>query len=202
MGKMLIIFVFFASIITVQAQDLPEKHPVRVESVQANFTQEKQLPILAHPIISKGRFMFQAPGSLRWEYFSPIRTVLLMHDGHTRKFVHRDEKFIEEHGMGVDSMQIVLSEITGWLDGDITDTPTFQVQSKTDEQIILVPKEAALAKIISRIELKLLGQSGLMESVTLYEGPKSLTRMVFSEAELNKKDDKNEGIPSSAFLIP
>ncbi len=167
-----------------------------VTSVQANFIQEKQLPILARPIFSRGRFVFQAPDSLRWEYFSPVRTVLLMHDGHIRKFVWNGEKFEEEQGMGVDSMQIVLQEITGWLDGEITDTPTFRVHEKNDDLVILTPKQEALAKIISSIELKLLGQSGLMESVTLNEGEESLTRMVFSNGKLN------ENIPVVIFIKP
>jgi outer membrane lipoprotein-sorting protein len=182
-----------------QAQAQVQKNSISVESVQAYFTQEKQLPILARPIISKGRFVFKAPGSLRWEYFSPIRTVLLMDDGHISKFIKRDGKFIEEHGMGVDSMRIILSEITGWLDGDITDTPTFRVQSRDDGFIILTPRDATLAKIISRIELKLLDQSGLMESVTIYEGPGSLTRMMFSATVLNEKGRK---IPQESFKKP
>jgi outer membrane lipoprotein-sorting protein len=160
---------------------------IRVDSVQADFVQEKQLPILARPIFSKGNFVFKAPGSLRWEYFSPIHTVLLMHDGYTRKFIKHDGKFREEYGMGVDAMQIILQEIIGWLDGEITDTPTFQARLEDGGRIILTPKEAALGEIISRIELKLLGQSGLMESVTLYEGEDSFTRMVFSNAVLNEK---------------
>jgi len=189
-------FLFFASAVTIQAQGVTEVSPVRVESVQADFTQEKQLPILARPILSKGKFIFQAPDSLRWEYFSPIHTVLLMHDGQTRKFIQHDGKFVEEHGMGVDSMQIVLQEITGWLDGEVTDTETFQVKSKEGDTIVLVPKNEALTKIISRIELKLLGTSGLMESVTLYEGPDSFTRMIFSDGLLNKK------IPAVRFIKP
>lgn len=184
------------SVVTTQAQGVNEESSVRVWSVQADFTQEKQLPILARPIISKGQFLFQAPDSLRWEYFSPIHTVLLMHGGHTRKFIMHGGKFKEEHGLGVDSMQIVLQEITGWLDGEITDTTTFQVKSKEGDTIILIPANEALSKIISRIELKLLGTSGLMNSVTLYEGPDSFTRMVFSDGLLNKK------IPVVRFVEP
>ncbi len=192
------IFLFsFLAVNLLQAQEIPEQQPsVRLESVQADFIQEKQLAILARPILSKGRFIFQAPDSLRWEYFSPIRTVLLMHDGRIRKFVQHGEIFVEEQGMGVDSMQIVLQEITGWLDGEITDTATFQVQVKENNFIILTPREAALSKIISSIELKLFDRSGLMESVTLREGPDSLTRMVFSACILNER------IPAASFTEP
>jgi outer membrane lipoprotein-sorting protein len=201
MRSLLTVFFMFTFVVEVLAQEqvVDRQSPVHVESVQASFTQEKQLPILSRPILSKGQFVFKAPASLRWEYFSPIHTVLLMDDGQISKFVERNGSFIEEHGMGVDAMHIVLSEITGWLDGEITDTPTFQVQSKEDDLIILTPRKAELVKIISRIELKLLDQSGIMESVTLYEGPGSLTRMVFSGAVLNEKERK---IPQKSFVKP
>ena len=181
-------FLLLVSIIAIQAQAQTKRDVLRIESVQANFTQKKQLPILFRPIISKGRFVFKAPDSLRWEYFSPIHTVLLMDDGSISKFVERDGKFIEEHGMGVDSMQIVLAEITSWLDGEIRDTATFKVQNKGTYSMTLVPRETALKKIISHIDLKLLGKTGLMESVTIHEGPGAFTRMVFSEAVLNEKE--------------
>lgn len=158
---------------------------VHVDSVQADFVQEKSLPILARPLVSTGKFLFQAPGSLRWEYFSPLSSVLLMNNGQVRKFVKHEGEFVEEHGMGLNAMQIVLQEITGWLDGEITDTPTFLAKRTEKDTIVLTPRKEVLAKIISGIELKLQGESGLMESVTLYEGENSFTRMVFSNSRLN-----------------
>jgi outer membrane lipoprotein-sorting protein len=170
-----------------RTQEIAAQAPLRLESVQSEFIQEKQLPILVRPLVSTGTFVFQAPASLRWEYQTPIHSVLLMHEGRTRKFIKQNDRFVEEQGMGIDSMAIVLQEITGWLAGRITDTATFNVQVEEEGLIILTPKEAALARIISRIELRLVDQSGLMESVTLYEGPESLTRLIFSQAVLNEK---------------
>lgn len=179
-----------------QAQEIAGQPPLRLDSVQAEFVQEKHLPILVRPLVSRGTFVFQAPASLRWEYLLPFRSVLLMHEGRTRKFIRHDDRFVEEQGMGVDSMAIVLQEITGWLAGRITDTATFQARVEEEGLIILTPKEEALGRIISRIELRLVGQSGLMESVTLYEGEDSLTRLVFSHAVLNEK------IPAATFTRP
>lgn len=196
---MVMLVVAFGFLTSVPAQGrMPDRagQAPRLESVQAEFIQEKQLPILIRPLVSKGTFVFQAPASLRWEYLTPIHSILLMHDGRTRKFIKQNDQFVEEKGMGVDAMAIVIQEITGWLDGRITDTATFQVQAEQEGLIILTPKEAALAKIISRIELRLADQSGLMESVTLYEGPESLTRLIFSQAVLNAK------IPAVTFTQP
>ncbi len=168
----------------------------RVESVQATFVQEKNMAILARPLRSTGKFLFRAPDSLRWEYFTPLPSVLLMNNGQIRKFVKKNDKFTEERGMGLNAMQVVMQEITGWLDGNITDTATFLAKQIDANTIVLTPRDAALAGLISRIELKLLDKSGLMESVTIFEGENSFTQMLFSDAKLN------EQIPETIFSQP
>jgi outer membrane lipoprotein-sorting protein len=168
----------------------------RVESVQADFVQEKNMTILARPLLSTGRFLFQAPDSLRWEYFTPLHSVLLMDNGQIRKFVKKDDVLIEERGMGLNAMQVVMQEITGWLDGKISDTETFLAKQIDTNRIVLTPRDVALSGIISRIELKLLDHSGLMESVTIFEDENSFTQMLFSNAKLN------ETIPNTSFSQP
>ncbi len=177
-------------------QEKPQPQPQLVSSVQADFLQEKQLPILAKPLFSRGRFFFQEPQSLRWEYFTPLHTVLLMRQGQVRKFVAEDGSFREEQGMGVDAMQIVLQEISSWLDGVITDTATFSVTKSSDDLIVLTPKDAAFAKFIRRIELQPADRAGLMKAVTLYEGEGAFTRMSFENSILNEK------IPEATFVTP
>jgi len=189
--SLLLLLLLFAAVPGLQAETQ------RVESVQADFVQQKNMAILARPLISKGRFLFQAPDSLRWEYFTPLHSVLLMDKGQIRKFVEQDGKFVEESGMGLNAMQVVMQEISGWLDGNIHDTKSFLATQTDTNHVLLTPREPALAKIISRIELTLLGErSGLMKSVVLYEGENSSTRMNFSDAKLN------EVIPKVFFQQP
>ena len=158
----------------------------QLTSVKADFIQEKHLKILARPIISKGIFVFQSPSSLRWQYLSPIQSLLLMHDGITRKFVQQDGTLKEETGMNMDAMQVISQEISQWLAGRFTDNPTFQAELQPGRMIVLTPKQKGLAQLISRIELVLSNQPGLMESVTIYEGEDSFTRLSFSHAVLNQ----------------
>lgn len=159
----------------------------QLTSVQADFTQEKHLKILARPIISKGIFVFQSPSSLRWQYLSPIQSLLLMHDGSTRKFVQQDGGLTEETGMNMDAMQVISQEISQWLAGRFTDNPTFLAELQPDRVIVLTPKQKGLAQLISRIELILSNQPGLLESVTIYEGEDSYTRLTFSNGVLNQE---------------
>ncbi|TKB28262.1 outer membrane lipoprotein carrier protein LolA [Desulfopila sp. IMCC35006] len=169
--------------------------PVPLQSVQADFVQEKHLKILTHPIISTGTFAFQRPQSLRWEYARPIRSILLMHDGEVKKFVEQDGRLVEDKGMQFGAMQVVLAEISNWLDGRFTENKMFQVARPTDRTILLTPKSQELAGVISRIELTLADQQGNLDGITIFEGPDSYTRMRFSKRVLNRK------IPVAVFTV-
>jgi outer membrane lipoprotein-sorting protein len=171
----------------------PQAQPVQLRSVQADFLQEKHLKILARPIISTGSFTFQAPQSLRWEYRTPIRSILLMHGGKVRKFVERDGVLAEDKGMRLDAMQVVLAEISNWLDGRFTDNAMFTVSFPKKQTILLTPKEPGLAALISSIELKLGEQAGLLDKVIIFEGPDASTSLTFSNRIINKE------IPAAVF---
>jgi len=164
-----------------------------VHSVQADFVQEKHLKILNRPIISTGTFAFQGPGSLRWEYLTPIPSILLLHNGNIRKFVKKDGNLREDRGIGLDAMQLMLGEISNWLVGRFTDNDIFTTSFPDKQTIILKPRGKSLAGLISKIELKPSEQKGVLDSVTIFEGSDSYTRMTFSNTVINKN------IPDALF---
>jgi outer membrane lipoprotein-sorting protein len=166
---------------------------IKLHSVQADFLQEKNLKILARPIISSGTFTFQSPHSLRWEYREPIASILLMHGGKVRKFVAVNGELVEDGRVRLDAMQVVLAEISNWFAGRFTDNAIFSVSFADEKTIKLTPKEQGLASLISRIELKLANQAGLLEAVTIYEGSDSSTKLTFSNGILNQE------IPAAVF---
>ena len=192
---------FFVAISTAQAGaenkgvPVPQAQPVQLRSVQADFLQEKHLKILARPIVSTGSFTFQAPQSLRWEYRTPLRSILLMHGGKVRKFVEREGVLAEDKGMRLDAMQVVLAEISNWLDGRFTDNAMFTVSFPQKQTILLTPKEPGLAALISSIELKLGDQAWLLDKVIIFEGPDAFTSLTFSNRIIN------QDIPVSVFTL-
>ncbi len=169
--------------------------PAGVHSIQADFTQEKHLKILVRPLISEGRFVFEAPDSLRWEYYKPVHSILLMHEGKMRKFIESDGRLLQDNAMNAGSMQFILPEICNWLDGRFTDNPIFTSQKLDDRTIVLIPKEKGLRAVIRRIELHLGDTAGTMESVTIVEGPDSSTVLRFSNIVLNGR------IPEQSFSL-
>jgi len=168
----------------------------KLRSVQAVFTQEKHLRILASPLISRGTLLFQAPQSLRWEYQEPIHSVLLLHDGHIDKRIERDGSFEQDNGAGVGTMQIILQDIGSWLDGRFSDNPLFSVRRSGPEDLILSPKDPGMETVIQRIELHLGQEKGVVDRVTIVESAESSTVITFSQVVVN------QDIPAERFTTP
>jgi len=161
----------------------------QVNTVRCDFIQEKHLKILASPLVSKGVLYFKVPGSLRWEYISPVRSILLMHNGKTKRFIMRKDDFIEDSSANLQAMGFVLKEITMWLNGRFDENPQFTAILKAGHKIVLLPKEKSFSMMIQKIELMLSNTPGIIKSVTIYESDNSFTKLFFKKSILNGKID-------------
>lgn len=162
-----------------------------VRAVKAEFVQEKHMQILARPLVSRGAFLFKAPDSLRWEYTAPVKSVLLMHNGQIRRFMNKDGRYVEDDAARLQSMQVVVQQITQWLNGRFDENPAFSAALEPGPKIIMTPKEKALARLIERIEIALSRQPGVLESVTIFESENSFTRLIFQNVTLNPRLDES-----------
>ena len=160
-----------------------------VTSVKARFVQEKHMKILARPLVSGGLLLFQAPDSLRWEYTQPIESILLLHNGKTRRFVKRNADLVEDASAGLQSMQVVVQEITQWLNGRFDDNPAFAARLEPGRKIVMTPREASFARLIQRIEVVLSDRPAVIKSVIIYENKDSYTKLNFKDVLLNQKLD-------------
>jgi len=189
---LLSIFCFFCS--NIYADDWEEIKNVaqKIKSISARFTQEKHMKILVKPLISEGRFFFTAPKSLRWEYLSPVKSILLMHNGKGKSYIQDKNGLAEDTRAKAQAMDIVLQMITSWLNGRFHDDPNFGavlIKDKTDK-IILTPKDKSLSAIISSIELQISRAEGIIKSVKISESRDSYTLLLFKEVEHNKNIDE------------
>ena len=167
-----------------------QKESEKIASVNAHFSQEKHIQILTKPLVSKGRFYFQAPDSVRWEYISPVKSVLLMHKGNIKRYVLNVKGIVKEAGGAVESMQVVLQEISRWSKGQFTGNEYFSATLKggKERQIILTPKEKELSAMISSIVITLSAdRPGVFKSVKIVESKDNYTLLEFSDVQINEK---------------
>jgi outer membrane lipoprotein-sorting protein len=156
-----------------------------VGSISADFIQEKHLPILAKPLVSEGRLLYRRSNALRWEYTSPVKSVLLLQDGDARRFVQSDDGLVEDASVRLQAMQLVMPEISGWLAGRFQDNPLFDASLNGINSILLVPKDPGMARFIQRIELLMSDRPGVIRQVKIFESDAAFTRMVFSNTQVN-----------------
>ena len=150
-----------------------------VTSVKAEFTQEKHMKILARPLVSEGILYFQGPDSLRWEYTHPVRSILLLHKGKTRRFVQKNGSLVEDASANLQSMQVVVQEITQWLNGRFDDNPVFAARLEPGRKIVMVPRDESFARFIRRIEIFLSDRPAVIKSVMIFESEDSFTKLDF-----------------------
>ncbi len=168
-----------------------------IQSVKADFIQKRFLPILTKPIHSEGRFFFQAPGSLRWEYLSPLRSVMLQ-KGNTIKLYHFSEGVWKpELTPAVESRRMVLAEISRWFQGRFDESKAFKplYSPGPPARVILTPGEG-IDKFIQRIEIILSAEPGVIDRVEIAEPGGSRTLIEF------KKVENNSRIPAKIFDTP
>jgi outer membrane lipoprotein-sorting protein len=160
-----------------------------IRSIQSSFIQYRHLDILPAPLESRGVICFQAPGSLRWEYREPIRSILLMDAGKVSRFVETGGVFVEDAGPGVQGVQAVLGEITNWMNGRYDLSTMFKATVAEQGAIVLVPMNEALSRMIRRIVIRLSPTPGIIESVAIEEGGNASTVIEFHDTRVNPPID-------------
>lgn len=158
----------------------------KVTSVQARFVQEKHLPILKHPLVAKGYFMFQGPDSLRWEYREPVRSVLLMHNGRTRRYIEVDGNMKEDTAARLQTMNLVSEQITNWLSGRFDRNSLFEAALMPGGKIVMTPRNEQMHQFILRMEMQMGDQPGVMKEVVIFESETAFTRFTFIDPIINK----------------
>jgi outer membrane lipoprotein-sorting protein len=170
-----------------------QRESANITSVSAAFSQKKVMQILSKPLVSKGHFYFQAPDSVRWEYTSPVRSILLMRRGDIKRYTLVDRGMVKDSGEALESMRIVLQEISRWTKGQFTGNDLFSATLKAgkERQIILTPKEKGISAMILRIVITLSSERpGVLKSVKIMEKEGDYTLFEFTDVRINEKIDE------------
>jgi len=171
----------------------------KIKTLQADFIQKKNMKILSKPLISEGRFYFVAPGSFRWEYIRPLKSMVISHKNNTKRYIYSDGTMVEDKTGGIQAMKIVLGEITGWMGGRFDQNPSFKAtigKKKPDTMIALVPVEKNTSAMIEKIEITLSSKAKAVKSVKIFEDPDNFTQINFNNVKIN------ESVDASVFQEP
>ncbi|MCE5211567.1 MAG: outer membrane lipoprotein carrier protein LolA [Deltaproteobacteria bacterium] len=182
-------FFIFANLSHARENDLEKlrRESAKIRTLQADFVQKKFMKILSRPLISEGCFYYSAPDSLRWEYFKPLKSIVIAHQNKTKRYMYSEGKMVEDKMGGAQAMKIVLNEIAGWMSGKFDRNPAFRatVSQKTNTFITLTPVGEGMSGVIEKIEITLSPQAGVVQAVKIFEGPGNFTQIDFKNVKVN-----------------
>lgn len=160
-----------------------------ITSISARFTQTKCMKILKSPLVSNGTFCFKGPNSVRWAYDVPVKSVLLLHRGTSRRFTQNyNNGWAEDAGIGAGATGVMLQEIMLWSTGRFTESKGFtaELRAGTAPRIQLRPCDSSLAKIISDIEIiPAFDRPGMIQTIIIREGEGNTTTLDFADVKIN-----------------
>ncbi len=162
-----------------------KKNKVEIKTIRGDFVQEKNMKILSNPFVSKGVFYYKIPNSFRWEYYSPIISIMLMHKGRTKRFIKTNTGFTEDVGANFQAVQGIIQELMKWFNGRFDENPDFKVTLQDGGKIVMVPKKKSYGLFVQHIELILSEKPGVIKSIMIYESEDAFTKFEFINVRLN-----------------
>jgi outer membrane lipoprotein-sorting protein len=164
------------------------KDSVKIKTIQAHFVQKKSMKILSKPLISEGRFYYAAPDSFRWEYFKPLRSIVIAYKNNTKRYIASGENMVEDKTGGAQAMKIVLGEVAGWMSGKFDQNPSFAatINEGANTRITLTPVEKSMTGMIEKIEITLSKKTATVQTVKITESANNFTQINFNNVEINK----------------
>lgn len=177
------------------------KAATTIKSVEATFIQTRTLRILRKPLVSRGTMAFRRPNDLRWEYQSPLQTLLVAHGGDIHRLIKHDGAWVDDASGRLEALRVVLGEINRWLGGDFSSSKTFRptlhpTTATQPAHVELLPADPSLGKIIARISLTFGQRPGTVSAIDIHEEGEGLTHIAFGDQRFDR------ALPDAHFQPP
>lgn len=167
-----------------------------LNSIDADFTQEKNLSVLSEKIISKGHLMFKKENLLRWEYFSPSKYLIVINK---EKVFIKDEKKTTKYDMNSNKVFKEINDIMiSCVQGTIFKSSKFKTSYFENEKyykLEMTPNTKNMKDSFKKINLYFDKTITSVSKIEIIEASEDFTLIEF----LNKK--LNAPISENSFII-
>jgi len=167
-------------------------------SIEAQFTQTKELSVIREKIISKGVFYFKKEKFLRWEYTDPFPYLIIFNND---KIYVKDED--KENHISLQSNKVfreVNNILIGAVEGTLlNDSKNFtcNITDLHDQfQAVMIPVNPRIKETLSEISLYFNKTDYTVDKLIMREVSGDYTRVEFSGKKIN------QSVPDAKFIIP
>lgn len=156
-----------------------------VQSFHCMFRQEKELSLFKNTVTFTGELRVDRPDQLRWEFRSPVSSVLLfsgdsgMRCSEKTQPVHFDLK-------SDPVMRSVAEQLWLWLGGNYDRlSELYRLKCKGDYSISIAPKKASIQRFIQNITISFDPKTKHPQEVVVLEAGGDITRLYLFSYTLN-----------------
>lgn len=158
----------------------------QVNSLRADFTQEKNLSLLAEKIVSKGKFWFRKEAMVRMEYQHPFQYLMIIKD---RNIYIKDGQ--KENKVSVRSNKLFqkINQLTvDCVQGTVFNNPDFKVrafENKSQYLVEMIPVTKDMQEFFSTILVTIDRKDYSVASINMIEKGGDNTLISFHNKEIN-----------------
>ena len=163
----------------------------QIASFSSEFVQEKHLALFSKPVPFAGKLLIVRPDRLRWEFISPIPSVLLFNgDQGTRC---NDSQQPEHFQLSSDPiMKTVAEQLWLWLGGDYNRLNSlYNLEKKGDSTLVIRPRDSRTSEYITAVTISFDAVSLQPRLVEISEPGGDLTRIQFGTTVVNGEWSEN-----------
>ncbi len=154
-------------------------------TLSCDFTQKRSLALFNKPIVFQGQLALIRPDKLRWEFISPVPSVLIF-NGDKGIRCNDNDKPVKFDLANDPVMKMVAEQLWTWLDGDYSRLEKEYAIKKTGDSAILVtPKNQKTSNLIKNISIVFDGENRQPKSVTILEPGGDKTLITFNDYQLS-----------------
>ncbi len=157
----------------------------QVRSFSSDFTQEKILTLFTKPIFFYGKLFIVRPDRLRWEFTSPVASILILNgDEGVRCY---DQAVPAKFQLSADPvMKMVARQLWLWLGGDYKRLgQLYKLQKLTGSILKIIPEDKETADFITSVTIVFDEKSLQPLKVEIMEPGGDLTRISFHSSVIN-----------------
>lgn len=163
-----------------------EKAHKQLNTLTANFTQEKSSSLFTEKVVQKGKLSYRAPKQLRWEYTSPKAMAAIFSNGKVivkvnNKTVSNPNKMLEEMG------NMIIGTINGSFLNDQNNFSSKFYKNSSNGTVLaqLTPVNKRIKTYFKSIVITLNAKTNLATKVVLTENNGDVTTITFADQKIN-----------------
>jgi len=159
-----------------------------VRAVFSEFTQERQMEMLAEPLVSSGAIMFSQPGKVRWETSAPYQSILISNGDDVVQFESINGQWRRIKIAYAAAMKNVMESLTMTWSGRLGDQQkeyTFSLRTDTGTVLTMTPRSSDVREFILSIEMHFDDNLTGARKVVLNEPSGDRTIIRFTDQRIN-----------------